>query len=387
MGTPAVTKLAVVAALAVGVVMTLVVVPLMLFGANAPAADCPGSGSIEGHAVPQGVELAARQAALQSGTDELPLLAVTYRETRWGQADRGLPDDLVLAWLGDLASGVDRAALGAGQPVAVLVDRPQGIRLGDWANPEPVGSEHAIGFAQFLPSTWRRIAAQHPRPASAWDPYSPPDALTLAGYYLGDLLKTTRGDLAAAVQRYGTLGFQSAYDELRKTWRTACAAAISAGDPFGGLCRPRTLQAYGAIEMFTPDGLHHGIDLACDPAAPLFSVTSGVVFDVAAGCQNGARDRCGAGYGNHVVVRFSGRILGDVGDHDYYVIYAHMLTTPQVRRGQEVQPGTDLGLQGDSGLSWGSHLHFEVDRDAWSTLRSVDPSPLLPPSISRTAAP
>lgn len=61
-----------------------------------------------------------------------------------------------------------------------------------------------------------------------------------------------------------------------------------------------------------------------------------------------------------------------------------MMTTPMVRRGQQVRPGTELGIQGDSGLSWGSHLHFEVDRDAWNTLRSVDPSPFLPTWISRT---
>ena len=62
-----------------------------------------------------------------------------------------------------------------------------------------------------------------------------------------------------------------------------------------------------------------------------------------------------------------------------------MLTTPLVSRGQQVQLGTPLGQQGDSGLSWGSHLHLEVDRDSWNTLRSIDPSVLLPPSIARTA--
>ena len=377
--------LAVVAGVIGAIAVTLVVVPLMFFAGPPATGACPGSGSIEGRTVPPGVELAARQAARQTGVDEFALLAVTFRETGWGQADRGLPDDQVIAWLGDVASAVDRNALGAGGPVAVLVGRREGVRLGDWANPEPVGAEHAIGFAQFLPSTWRRIAAQHPRAGGGvWDPYSPPDALTLAGYYLSDLLKMTRGDLAAAVQRYGTLGFQSAYDELRKTWKTACAAAIAPGDPFGGLCRPRTLQAYGAVEVFTPDGRHHGIDIACDPAAPIFSVAGGVVFDMAEGCENGLHDRCGAGYGNHVVVRFTGRIPGDAIDHDYFVIYGHLLTRPLVTRGQEVQPGTELGLQGDSGLSWGSHLHLEVDRDAWNTLRSVDPSPFLPSWISRT---
>jgi murein DD-endopeptidase MepM/ murein hydrolase activator NlpD len=255
-------------------------------------------------------------------------------------------------------------------------------------DPTPVGSEHAAGFAQFLPSTWVRIAASHPHPGGgAWDPYSPSDALTLAGYYLGQLLKASGGDLDAAVRSYGTSGFPFAYAQLRSTWHQACAAGFTVGDPFGGLCRPKTLQAYGAVELITPDGRHHGIDIGCQEGAPIFSVAGGVVYDVAAvpPCANGARNVCGAGYGNHVVVRFRGRVPGDTVDHDYYVVYGHLLTTPLVRTGQQVAPGTQLGFQGDSGLSWGSHLHLEVDRDAWNTLRSIDPSALLPASISRTA--
>jgi hypothetical protein len=260
------------------------------------------------------------------------------------------------------------------------------VALGDWADPIPVGTEHALGFAQFLPSTWRRVAAAHVRPGGGpWDPYSPLDALTLAGYYLAELIRTAGGDVDAAVRAYGTVDFASALRRLRETWRATCVAGLTPGDPFGGLCRPQTLQAYGAVELFTPDGTHHGIDIGCQEGASEVSVTPGVVFDVAAGCPNGTHDRCGAGYGNHVVVRFHGSLPGDAGDHDYYVIYGHMLVAPLVGRGQQVQPGTPLGRQGDSGLSWGSHLHFEVDRDAWNTLRSIDPSPLLSPSISRTA--
>src|SRR5262249_12559822 len=159
--------------------------------------------------------------------------------------------------------------------------------------------------------------AVHTRPGGgAWDPYSPLDALTLAGYYLAALLKAANGDVDAAVRSYGTTEFPSALAELRSTWRTVCAGGVTAGDPFGGLCRPITLQAYGAVELFTPDGRHHGIDIACQEGATEFSVTAGVVSDVASGCPNGLHDVCGAGYGNHVVVRFHGRLPGDPEDHD-----------------------------------------------------------------------
>ncbi len=378
--------LAIVGAALVAATMALIAVPLLFFVGPPAAATCSGSGAIDGHTVPQAVELLARQAAQTTGVDELVLLAVAYQETQWGQMAAGVPDDQAEVWLGDLTRDVDLTALAPGGVVATLIGRPQGIRVGDWANPVPVGSEHGIGFAQFLPSTWRRVAASHARLGGGfWDPYSPADALTLAGYHLSVLLKSSAGDLSAAVERYGTVGFPTAYAQLRATWREACAGGFTVGDPFGDLCRPRTLQAYGAVELITPDGRHHGIDIGCQKGAPIFSVTAGTVFDVAQGCTNGAVDRCGGGYGNHVVVRFRGQVPGDITDHDYYVIYAHLLSTPMVSKGARVQPGTQLGLQGDSGLSWGSHLHFEVDRDQLSTLRSIDPISFLPSWISPTA--
>lgn len=366
--------------------VAVLAVPLLFAGSpGASVSACGGTGSIDGQPVPPGVEAAARAAAQRTGMDELVLLAVTYRETRWGQARAGVSDEQALAWLGDLAAAIDGLALGPGGAVAAVVGRPAGVALGDWVDPIAVDAEHAVGFAQFLPSTWRRLAAANPRPGgTAWDPYSPLDALTLAGRYLAELIAAANGDVAEAVRRYGTTDFPIALQQLRSTWRSVCATSFGAGDPFGGLCQPRIFQAYGAVELFTPDGRHHGIDIGCQEGATEFSVTGGVVFDVATGCPNGTHDRCGAGYGNHVVVRVRGRVPGDAEDHDYYVIYGHMLTTPQVSRGQQVQPGTPLGLQGDSGLSWGSHLHFEIDRDAWNTLRSIDPGPFLGPSIGRT---
>src|ERR1041385_1865654 len=75
-------------------------VPLLFAGAPGAAVSvCGGTGSIDGHVVPPGVEVAARTATSRAGVDELVLLAVTYRETGWGQARAGVPDDQARAWL------------------------------------------------------------------------------------------------------------------------------------------------------------------------------------------------------------------------------------------------------------------------------------------------
>src|SRR5437763_12101316 len=91
---------------------SLLTVPLLFTSApGAGASSCVGTGSIDGHAVPTGVEAAARVATQRTRVDELVLMAVTYRETAWGQAKAGVSDDQALAWLGDLARDVNLTAL------------------------------------------------------------------------------------------------------------------------------------------------------------------------------------------------------------------------------------------------------------------------------------
>jgi murein DD-endopeptidase MepM/ murein hydrolase activator NlpD len=65
------------------------------------------------------------------------------------------------------------------------------------------------------------------------------------------------------------------------------------------------------------------------------------------------------GYGTHVVV-----------DHgfDYETLYAH-LSELKVRNGQRVKRGDVIGLVGNTGLSAGPHLHYEVHKNG----EAVDP--------------
>lgn len=75
------------------------------------------------------------------------LLAIARVETERGRVRDGQPDDLVPA---DVRATVHAAALQPGGIAAVLLGLPDRRRIGDWVNPQPVDTEHAMGFMRPL---------------------------------------------------------------------------------------------------------------------------------------------------------------------------------------------------------------------------------------------
>ncbi len=117
---------------------------------------------------------------------------------------------------------------------------------------------------------------------------------------------------------------------------TAAAAPTTTWSPldptpltewFGG----RVTQQFGYY--------HHGIDFGVGWGAPIPATWCGQVTYAGPG----------GGYGNLVIVQ----------DGDWQMLYAH-LSTISVRIGQQVEPGTVVGLSGNTGASDGAHLHYEV---------------------------
>lgn len=88
---------------------------------------------------------------------------------------------------------------------------------------------------------------------------------------------------------------------------------------------------------------HAGMDFTCKQGTPIHSTGDGRVVYAEYGTN---------GYGMHVVI-----------DHgfDYQTLYAH-LSKLEVRRGQKVKRGDVIGRVGNTGLSVGPHLHYEVHR-------------------------
>ncbi|MCP4536425.1 MAG: M23 family metallopeptidase [Chloroflexi bacterium] len=123
---------------------------------------------------------------------------------------------------------------------------------------------------------------------------------------------------------------------------------------------------------------HEGVDFGLPVGENIYSCADGEVFDVRP--DNSA-------YGIHVRVRhlFGGR--------EYHTIYAHM-SKALVSKGQSVKAGEVLGLSGNTGHSFGPHLHFTLKLIGASTSgypkNIVDPWPYLeghPPVESKPLEP
>jgi murein DD-endopeptidase MepM/ murein hydrolase activator NlpD len=92
--------------------------------------------------------------------------------------------------------------------------------------------------------------------------------------------------------------------------------------------------------------MHDGIDLTAPTGTPVYATGAGKVVRV-------DHNRSRRGYGNLVVI--------DHGIDGLSSRYAH-LNSIKVRKGQVVERGDQIGTVGNTGLSTGPHLHYEIRR-------------------------
>ncbi len=85
---------------------------------------------------------------------------------------------------------------------------------------------------------------------------------------------------------------------------------------------------------------HTGIDIAAPRGTPVYAAGDGTV----------SSDVGGSGYGICVIINHG---------YSYQTLYAH-LSKKIVKPGQKVKRGEIIGYVGNTGLSMGSHLHYEV---------------------------
>ena len=93
-------------------------------------------------------------------------------------------------------------------------------------------------------------------------------------------------------------------------------------------------------------GYHTGIDRVCDTDRTLVAIADGVVTRTSG---------CGQSYGNHIVYRTA---------DGKTVLYAHMKDKPTLKVGAKIKAGQKLGTMGNTGNSYGAHLHIEIQSGA-----------------------
>lgn len=127
--------------------------------------------------------------------------------------------------------------------------------------------------------------------------------------------------------------------------------------PFKG--RNRVTQPY-TYSVSGKTG-HGGIDIVGDDNKTVYAVEAGTVTMIS--LWDGKTKKGTQSYGNLVVVT-------DAAGCRHY--YAH-LKSIAVSRGQAVSVGTQIGVMGNTGNSFGAHLHYEV-RTGQTTATRVNPA-------------
>ena len=122
----------------------------------------------------------------------------------------------------------------------------------------------------------------------------------------------------------------SLFHDIPSIWPVRSANLhVSMG--FGPMIHPITGQWY----------IHKGIDLSTWRSGdPIYATASGQIVTVA----------YDAGYGNNVIVKHK---------HGMYTRYAHM-NTVSVQKGQFIEQNDRIGTIGNTGVTTGPHLHYEV---------------------------
>ena len=109
----------------------------------------------------------------------------------------------------------------------------------------------------------------------------------------------------------------------------------------------RITQTYGLHKSF-----HHGVDMVKYYSATcnVTAHTEGTVVWTQTGQGHNPGSTGNKSYGNCVKIKHP---------NGYYTLYAH-LARVDVKNGQNVKKGQVIGYMGNTGNSYGAHLHWEV---------------------------
>nr|WP_295971860.1 peptidoglycan DD-metalloendopeptidase family protein [uncultured Bacillus sp.] len=170
----------------------------------------------------------------------------------------------------------------------------------------------------------------------------------------------------AAIQRAIEL------EQQRQREATAAANSKGNGSPAvnvpvssGTFTRPaagRISSGFGN-RSFNGGGFHYGVDIAQSGTVPIVAAADGVVI----------RSYYSSSYGNCIMISHS------INGQTYTTVYAH-LSSRSVGDYETVSKGQMIGYMGNTGDSYGQHLHFELHRGPWNAAKSnaINPVGIVP---------
>ncbi len=171
-----------------------------------------------------------------------------------------------------------------------------------------------------------------------------------------DLLASQEAAFAKLIEkRSADLEEAKRAEELARLSQESNNGGDSSGTPpvtSGSFMRPA--QGYVSSE-FEPrwGSFHYGLDIAKGGTVPIVASASGYVI----------RSYLSGSYGNAVF------IAHDIDGQMFTTVYAHMRNR-EVSTGQWVNKGEIIGYMGNTGQSFGQHLHFEVHVGEWNGAKS-----------------
>ena len=105
-------------------------------------------------------------------------------------------------------------------------------------------------------------------------------------------------------------------------------------------------QWWGNEQPPYSSGMHRAVDYSAGSGTEVISILSGTV--VYAGYTGG--------YGNNVIIE------SKIDEETYYVLYGHFSTITATQN-SVIPKGSTIGLEGNTGLSTGSHVHIEIAKE------------------------
>jgi murein DD-endopeptidase MepM/ murein hydrolase activator NlpD len=136
---------------------------------------------------------------------------------------------------------------------------------------------------------------------------------------------------------------------------------------------PLAEYRYGGV-FFAPNIVHTGVDIDAVEGAPILAAGPGTVVSADWGLFSEVPGNISDPYGMAVVVHHDFGYKGEA----LYTVYAHMSKIIAVV-GQHVETGGVLGLVGDTGVTTGPHLHFEVRLGGNSFYETYNPELWMAP--------